>query len=624
MQSRPHRVIFVSLLMIFSSLAGCLGSEDEADLEGKYGTVLVSTYHISEIVNAIAGDTVNVELISDDNLPVHDFEPSLKDIAKIGKADLFLYHGLNLEPWAESTLEGLGSDAPEHYGMTHVMPTGESPLDYESLLISELCEHLSEGPYEKTTLIGDEEHADDAEIHAEHVAHTLSFPIDSHDDDHDEHDHDEHDHDDDHSDEERDRDDHDDRHNHLLPKEIISKLTGCPADTVVYVFELEEGEYVLEFDTEHHDEFAQFNMVALKKGGAHHHHDHGDEDEHDHANETHEDDDEHDHGNETHEDGDDAPTPEELLSEYDSDDDSKLSWDEFVEAMNEDHDHDEHDHDEHDHANETHEDDDDHDDQKVFHEIFNESDMDNDGLLNLTELDHFIEGIEALETASYVTIHIEAEGEYGFALPREVAMFILSNEDGHDHDDHSDEERDGHDHDDVDLTYDPHSWLDPIAYKAQVKVVLDYLIDAFPEGKDVFTNNTEAFMVELDELDSKFTTALNSASCGDRTVLANHNAYSYLANRYDLEFVTVHGLDPEGEPTPEDIAKVVSKINDKEIKVLFVEEYTSKKAVQSIVDETGVEIKILYTMEMAPIDSNDNYLSLMNKNLDNILSGIGC
>jgi zinc transport system substrate-binding protein len=88
--------------------------------------------------------------------------------------------------------------------------------------------------------------------------------------------------------------------------------------------------------------------------------------------------------------------------------------------------------------------------------------------------------------------------------------------------------------------------------------------------------------------------------------------------------MTVHGLDPEGEPSPEDIAKVVDFIKEEGIIVLFVEEYTDQSSVQSIVDETGVQIKILYTMEMAPSDSSDDYLSMMTKNLDNLVSGIGC
>ena len=97
-----------------------------------------------------------------------------------------------------------------------------------------------------------------------------------------------------------------------------------------------------------------------------------------------------------------------------------------------------------------------------------------------------------------------------------------------------------------------------------------------------------------------------------------------MAQRYDLPFLTVHGLDPEGEPSPEDVAAVVDHINEEGLTVLFVEEYTDQDSVQSIVDQTGVEIKILYTMEMAPTDSNDDYLSLMNKNLVNLVSGLGC
>jgi ABC-type Zn uptake system ZnuABC Zn-binding protein ZnuA len=63
---------------------------------------------------------------------------------------------------------------------------------------------------------------------------------------------------------------------------------------------------------------------------------------------------------------------------------------------------------------------------------------------------------------------------------------------------------------------------------------------------------------------------------------------------------------------------------EEEINVLFVEEYTDQSSVQSIVEETGVTIKILYTMEMAPSDSDDDYMSMMNKNLENLAAGIGC
>ena len=97
-----------------------------------------------------------------------------------------------------------------------------------------------------------------------------------------------------------------------------------------------------------------------------------------------------------------------------------------------------------------------------------------------------------------------------------------------------------------------------------------------------------------------------------------------MSQRYDIEIVTVHGLDPEGEPSAEDIAEVVEQISEEGITVLYVEEYTDQSAVSAIVDQTGVTVEILYTMELPPKDSEDNYLSLMEKNLASLVAGMGC
>ena len=132
-------------------------------------------------------------------------------------------------------------------------------------------------------------------------------------------------------------------------------------------------------------------------------------------------------------------------------------------------------------------------------------------------------------------------------------------------------------------------------------------------------------MLELDKIHLGYTTAFGEGNtCTTLTAAANHNAYSYITVRYGIEFVTVHGLDPEGEPTVADIAKVIEKINEDEVNVLFIEEYTDASSVSSIVKDTGVQVLYLYTMEMSPSDSNDTYLSMMNKNLENLKTGLGC
>ena len=592
MKSNAYRAALLSLVLVLSSLSGCLSADEEEEENEVLGKVMVSTYHVGELVSAVAGDTLDVEIISPSNVPVHDYEPSAGDLIRLQESDLFFYHGLNLEPWVESALDTLGSDAPVS-AMTHTMPSGEITLDYESILISDLCELLIEGPFESTTLAMGEDHDDH--------------------DDHDDHSDDEDDHDDDH-------DDHDDHegHEHAEAEETIQNPTGCPADTIISIFHMEEGEYVLEFESEHDEDF---NMAALKMPGghAHHHHDHGHDDHDDEGGDHDGHDEEMCHNTETHENY--ESTEEEceaaghMWIEDEHHDFPEIHAEYVAHTLSfpGDDDHDDHSDEEDDH--------DDHSgDEEGHHEV------------------------------GYVVIHIEEEGDYGFALPMDIEFFVLVDEDGHDdhddhsdeeddnddhsdeEDDHSDEEDDHDDHSDEEIEFDPHSWLDPLAFKAQVDVVKDVLIANFPDHGATFVENADAYKTELDFLHIGYQSAFGEgANCAGNTVVANHNAYSYIAQRYDIQFVTVHGLDPEGEPTAENVAEVVEQIEEEGLTVLFVEEYTDQTAVAGLVEQTtsdtmpnGIDIETLYTMELPPINSEDNYLTLMGKNLNNLKSGMNC
>ena len=293
------------------------------------------------------------------------------------------------------------------------------------------------------------------------------------------------------------------------------------------------------------------------------------------------------------------------------------------------------------------------DTEDMYMEIFNTTDMNNDQMLNLSELGEFIEMLEDDEhEGAYATLHIEEEGVYGFALPMSINFHILKGEGGHDdhddhagednhddhageddHDDHSDEEGDDHsDHADEEIAFDPHSWLDPLAFKAQVNRVLEEMKIAFPDLADNFQSNADAYMASLDALHLKYEDTFGAnGTCEKDTVVSNHNAYSYMSQRYGMEFVAVHGLDPEGEPSAADILEVVEQITEDGITIFYVEEYTDLSAVASIVEQTksstmpdGVEIQILYTMELQPKESGEDYLSLMEKNLDALKSGLSC
>ena len=876
----PRTAILAALLMLFSSTAGCLDNDEETDVTADDDTVvddtpeilgkaMVSTYHVEQLVSAIGGSHLDVEMMSTTNVPVHDYEPSGDDVVRLRESDIFFYHGLNLEPWVETTLSTLGANAPTAV-QTHAMPSGETALDFESLLVDNLCDLLVNGPFENTTLAHDdhdEEHDDESDT----------------DDGHEDHGHEE--------------------HGHAEAEETIENPAGCPSDTNISIFHMEAGEHVLEFEEGSN---AAFNMAVLQMPGghAHHHHAHGDgafewagifelsDNSHtwsmqkvggDYADPsmrivlipTNTPTEEVMHslegGVEALMDGDSCTVVEdgEAMASIATDgscfelhvgtgDDSTYTIDTtgltglavFAQHVPTEFERDQHylkdsagadieptaqegagahDHGAHD-GHDGHEGEVCH--NALTHENYDstEADCDAAGHIWMEESDHSVchnttthqnyesnesecnaaghEWIEHHEIpeihadyvahslsfpaedesdsdgdvhheAGHVVIHIKEEGDYGFAVPTNVEFHIVTEapkafewmgifevsdsshtwsmqavagddgalsyadpsmrvvlfpadtvteealhtleaaadalmegdsctvvEDGEamasiatdgscfelhvgtgddstytidttgltglavfaqhvptefERDQHylkdsagadieptAQEGAEGHHHDhghgsegegeieaeegEEEFNYDPHSWLDPLAFKAQAQVVLDALKVAFPSGAANFTANAEAYMAQLDSLHSDFQSAFPSdAACTSTKVIANHNAYSYLAKRYDLKFISIHGLDPEGEPSAADIAEAVEEINEDGITVLFIEEYTSTSAVDRIVELTvsdtmpnGIGVEYLYTMEMKPKDSSDDYISLMKKSMESLKDGLGC
>jgi len=63
--------------------------------------VVASEYPVYDFVSVIAKDEVSLTLLVLPNSDPHSFEPTPKDVANIGKADVFFYISPEYEPWAK-------------------------------------------------------------------------------------------------------------------------------------------------------------------------------------------------------------------------------------------------------------------------------------------------------------------------------------------------------------------------------------------------------------------------------------------------------------------------------------------------------------------------------------------
>ncbi|NES32521.1 zinc ABC transporter substrate-binding protein [Enterococcus faecium] len=173
------------------------------------------------------------------------------------------------------------------------------------------------------------------------------------------------------------------------------------------------------------------------------------------------------------------------------------------------------------------------------------------------------------------------------------------------------EEGHGHSHE-----YDPHVWLDPVLAIKEVRTIAEELGEKYPDKKETFTKNADAYIKKLEALDQKYSDELKDAT--NRTFVTQHAAFAYLANQYDLKQVAISGVSPDQEPTPSRLAELKEFVKKNNIKVIYFEENASSKVAETLSNETGVKLEVLNPLESLTneqIKAGENYISVMEKNL---------
>ncbi len=100
--------LILLITMIFSLLYGC-GDKKSGDKNTDTVKAMVSFNVLKDITNEIGKDKVEVSVMVPNGVEAHDFEPKPKDMATLNDADIFIYNGLDMEPWAKATLKTLDS-----------------------------------------------------------------------------------------------------------------------------------------------------------------------------------------------------------------------------------------------------------------------------------------------------------------------------------------------------------------------------------------------------------------------------------------------------------------------------------------------------------------------------------
>ncbi|MEH2055320.1 MAG: metal ABC transporter substrate-binding protein [Nostoc sp.] len=157
----------------------------------------------------------------------------------------------------------------------------------------------------------------------------------------------------------------------------------------------------------------------------------------------------------------------------------------------------------------------------------------------------------------------------------------------------------------------PHVWLDPVLAKQQVTNIRDGLIAADPANKVTYEANAMAYIQELESLNSEFQQTLQkNPSC---TFITFHDAFPYLAKRYNLKQVAVVEI-PEDQLSPTDVKNAINAVKKYKVKALFSEPGVDNKLLVSLSKDLKLTLRPLDSLETGETDPQ-HYFKAMKANL---------
>ena len=199
-------------------------------------------------------------------------------------------------------------------------------------------------------------------------------------------------------------------------------------------------------------------------------------------------------------------------------------------------------------------------------------------------------------------------------------------EDEH-HDDHADEdhsesgaEEDDHAHG----AYDPHFWMDMDRMAAAARLIGEEVETVGAEG---YSACGEEVAASIEAAEQELLDTLAGVPDARRILVTDHDALSYFAESYGFRVigVVIPGGSTLGEPNSQELAALVSVIQDQDVPAIFGDATLSNEILEILAAEAGRDVQVvsLFIGSLGGPDSGaTSYEEMMMTNADRIAQAL--
>lgn len=167
---------------------------------------------------------------------------------------------------------------------------------------------------------------------------------------------------------------------------------------------------------------------------------------------------------------------------------------------------------------------------------------------------------------------------------------------------------------------DPHAWHDPQRVVTYVRNIEQALSRVDPAGQKDYARRARHFIQDIEALDRWARAQFAPIDEKKRIVLTSHDAFAYLAARYQLRFLAPQGFNAQTESSAQTVASLVRLVRQYKIRAIFFENGSHRRLLQQIAQEAGIPVgQKLYADALSlPGGPADTWLHLMRYNVSTI------
>ena len=166
--------------------------------------------------------------------------------------------------------------------------------------------------------------------------------------------------------------------------------------------------------------------------------------------------------------------------------------------------------------------------------------------------------------------------------------------------------------------YDPHLWLSPEGAILETQNIRDAFVQADPANAAYYEGNCNAFVQKLQALHDEYAAKFQAAP--EKSFVTGHAAFAYLCREFDLAQNSVEDVYAEGEPSAQQLAKLVQYCKENHVTTVFAEQMASPDVSRTLANEVGAQVQTIYTMEST--EDSKSYLERMSDNLAKIYESL--